>query len=214
MVSDRYDTSGSSEGKYQPGSDGQVLLNKLGITDSSEMDEIELDLLDQLNEALLEEISEDQAITSEDLREWHRRWLGNVYEWAGRDRTVNMSKGDFHFAASHLVPKLMQDFNDKFLAIYTPCDGMEEDQLIDALAIVHTEFILIHPFREGNGRLSRLLANVMSLQSGQPLLDYSYMDERKQEYFGAIQAGLDNYEPMKDMFRRVLHVSQQNAAGG
>ena len=213
IMTDRYDTSGSSEGRYQPGSDDQVLVNKLGISDHSEMEEVELDLLDQLTGALLEEVSEDQTITAMNLCEWHRRWLGNVYEWAGQYRSVNMSKGDFHFAASHLVPKLMQDFNDKYLAIYTPCNGMDEKQLIDALAKIHIEFILIHPFREGNGRLSRFLANMMSLQAGQPLLDFSYMDEKKQEYFSAIQAGLDNYDPMKEMFTQVLRVSQQNAGG-
>ena len=51
----------------------------------------------------------------------------------------------------------------------------------------------------------------MALQAEQPLLDFSYMDNNKDEYFSAIQAGLDNEEPMKEMFRRVLLASQQNA---
>ena len=210
-MTDRYDTYGNPEGRYQPGSDDQVLLNKLDITNPAEMDDIELDLLDQLSEAILEELSEDQTITSVDLCEWHRRWLGNVYTWAGQYRSVNIAKDDFHFAASHLIPKLMQEFNDQYLAIYTPCTAMNEEQLIVALAVTHIELVLIHPFREGNGRLTRLLANVMALQAGQPLLDFSYMDENKQDYFLAIQAGLDNYEPMKEMFRRVLHASRLSA---
>ena len=212
IVADRYDTSGNPERRYQPGSDDQVLLNKLDITNPSEMEDIELDLLDQLSVAILDEVSEDQTITVDDLCEWHRRWLGNVYTWAGQYRSVNMAKDEFHFAASHLIPKLMQAFNDKYLAAYTPCAGMDEEQLITALAVLHIELILIHPFREGNGRLSRLLANMMALQAGQPLLDFSYMDEHKQDYFTAIQAGLDNYEPMKEMFRRVLHASRQSAS--
>ena len=71
----------------------------------------------------------------------------------------------------------------------------------------------MHPFKEGNGRLSRLLAVVMALQAGQPLLDFSYMDNNKDRYFLAIQAGLDNDQPMKDMFRQVLRDSQQNVTG-
>ncbi len=122
-----------------------------------------------------------------------------------------MGKGDFQFATAHLIPKLMQDFSEKYLATCTPCNHMDEKQLIDALARVHIEFVLIHPFREGNGRLSRLLANVMALQAGQPLLDFSYLDEHKAAYFVAVQAGLDNYVPMKEMFRQALRVSQQNA---
>lgn len=210
-LTDRYDTSSTPEGQFQPDSDNQVLRNKLGITDPAEMDDIELDLLVQLTESVLEEVVEDQTITARDLSEWHRRWLGNVFEWAGRFRCVNMGKGDFHFAAAHLVPKLMEEFSQKYLTLYTPCNQMDESKLVDALAIVHIEFVLIHPFREGNGRLSRLLAIVMALQAGQPLLDFSYFDEHKTEYFAAIQAGLDDSEPMKEMFRQVLRVSQKNA---
>jgi cell filamentation protein len=49
---------------------------------------------------------------------------------------------------------------------------MDEEQLIAAVAITHVELILIHPFREGNGRLSRLLADVMAVQGGYKPLDY------------------------------------------
>jgi len=209
---DRYDTTSSPEGQFQPGSDDKVLLNKLGITDPPEMDEIELDLLEQLGNAVLNEVEADQTINVAGLCEWHRRWLGNVYEWAGQYRTVNMGKGDFQFAASHLIPKLMDDFNDKFLSVYMPCNGMNEEQLIDAMAKVHIEYILVHPFREGNGRLSRLLATVMALQEGQPLLDFTFMDKNKDKYFAAIQAGLDDARPMKEIFRRVLLDSRRNVS--
>ncbi len=212
-MNNRYDTTGIPEGQFQPDSNGRVLRNKPGVADPAEMDDIELDLLEQLTECVLDEVTEDQKITIQNLNEWHQRWLGNVYEWAGKYRSVNMSKGEFQFAAAHLIQKLMQEFDSKFLAAYTPCNRMGEDELVDALAVVHVEFVLLHPFREGNGRLSRLLANVMALQAGQPILDFSYLDEHKNEYFRAIQAGLDNYEPMKEMFRRVLHVSQQVAGG-
>ena len=197
--------------EFQPDSNDQVLLNKLEVTDSSEMDDIELDLLEQLTKAILDEVEEDQMIKADVLCEWHRRWLGNVYEWAGNYRSVNMGKDDFQFAAAHLIPKLMQDLNEQFLDVYTPCKDMDEEQLVEALAKVHIEYILVHPFREGNGRLSRLLANIMALQAEQPMLDFTYMDNNKIEYFTAIQAGLDNDKPMKEIFRRVLHASQQGA---
>ena len=69
------------------------------------------------------------------------------------------------------------------------------------IAVVHIELILIHPFREVNGRLSRLLANVMALQAGWPELDYTPWDEYKTDYFAAIQAGLSDHEPMKGLVR-------------
>lgn len=212
-MTDRYDTNSSIEGQFQPGSDGSVLLNKLCITHSDEMNDVELDLLIQLTDAVLDDVTDEQIITSTDLCEWHHHWLGHVYEWAGQYRLVNIGKAEFHFAAAHLIPKLMQALDDKFLSVTMPCKGMDDEQLVDALAKVHIEFILIHPFREGNGRFSRLLANIMALQAGQPLLDFSAMDDNKQRYFAAIQAGLDDYGPMKTIFRQVLHETQQNADG-
>jgi cell filamentation protein len=177
------------------------------------MDAIELSLLEQLTTAVLGEVEAGQVITSDDLCEWHRRWLGNVYGWAGQYRTVNMGKGEFQFAAAHLIPRLMQTFNDRFLAIYTPCNQMHESELVEAIAKIHIEFILVHPFREGNGRLSRLLANMMSLQADLPMLDFSYVDNNKNDYFLAIQAGMDNDKPMREIFRQVLQDSLKNAAG-
>jgi cell filamentation protein len=57
--------------------------------------------------------------------------------------------------------------------------------------------ILIHPFREGNGRLSRLLADVMAVQAGRGPLDYSCWDADKAAYFAAIQRGMSrDYAPM------------------
>ncbi len=206
-MTDKYDTSRSAEGQFQPGSQGDVLLNKLGITDMEEMNEVELRLLNKLTRTLLEEIEVDQRISVADLCEWHRRWLGNVFSWAGQYRSVNMAKQDFQFAAAHLIQKLMQKYETEFLNEYTPCEGMDEEQLVEALANVHLEFILIHPFREGNGRLGRLLATVMALQAGRPPLDFTYLTEHKGEYIQAIHAGLDNIEPMKVLFRRVLQRS-------
>ena len=81
---------------------------------------------------------------------------------------------------------------------------MSEDRLVEAIAVVHVELILIHPFREGNGRLSRLLANVMALQADRPALDYTRWDENRTDYFAAIQAGLIDYEPMKRLIRQAL----------
>jgi cell filamentation protein len=131
---DRYDTSGNTEGLFQPGSDDKVLLNQLGIICADEIDEIELDLLVQLTAAVLDEVTEDQIIKADDLCEWHRRWLGQVNKWAGRYRTVNMGKSEFQFVVTHLIPQLMHKLEDSFLLVYMPCKGMQDEQLIDALA--------------------------------------------------------------------------------
>ena len=88
---------------------------------------------------------------------------------------------------------------------------MSEDQLAEAIAVVHVELVLIHPFRDGNGRLSRLLSSVMALQAGRRQLDYTTWDERKAKYIGAVQAGMTDYGPMIGLVRRVLRETEGNA---
>ena len=80
------------------------------------------------------------------------------------------------------------------------------NELIHALAAIHVELLLIHPFREGNGRLARMLASLMALQAELPPLDFGMVKGRKkQEYFIAVQAGLDrNYGPMEKIFDEVI----------
>ena len=100
----------------------------------------------------------------------------------------------------------MKELGKEELKKFTPCcfDSLEE--IVTAIAITHTEFILIHPFREGNGRLGRLLAWLMGFQAGLPLLDFSGIKgKKKKEYFSAVRAGIDkNYEPMKKIFSGVI----------
>lgn len=194
-MADRYDTA--DQDATEPGSDGQVLRNKLGITRAADMDEAELVLLEDLYENILTDDLPDRQLTANDIKTWHRRWLGNVYDWAGQERAVNMGKQGFQFASAHLIPALLDQFEERCLGVFTPCHGMKDADLHAAIATTHVEFILIHPFREGNGRLSRLLADVMACQAGHNPLDYSTWDADKQAYIGAIHAGLGgDYGPM------------------
>lgn len=200
----RYHVS-SSEGLYEQDSGNQVLANKLGITVSDDMDEAELALLEKLYQFVFEEQFPERQLSVAMLKSWHRRWLGNVYDWAGQERTVNISKGGFMFAPSAQLPKLLNEFDTKYLFQYTPCSGMNEEQLITAIAIIHVELILIHPFREGNGRLTRLLADVMAVQGGYKPLDYQRWEQNKTQYISAIHSGVSmDYEPMKYWVEEVL----------
>ena len=205
MNGKRYQVSGS-QGRFQPGSNDEVLENRLAITSSVEMDELELGLLIQLYDLILLSNLPERRLTLADLKSWHRQWLGNVYGWAGDERSVDMSKAGFMFAAVAQVPRLLLKFEQDCLARFTPCHrSMTRQQLIEAIAITHVELILIHPFREGNGRLSRLLADVMVVQAGHEPLDYSYWDDNKAAYIAAIHAGLAcNYQPMQALVGCIL----------
>jgi cell filamentation protein len=206
-MSTRYQTTGP-EGEHEPGSDGEVLRNLVGITSADDMDELELRLLEALYDEVLVQNLPNRALTVADLKHWHRLWLGNVYAWAGQERSVNLGKGGFQFATAGLLPGLLDDFERQCLATWTPCDKLAPDQVIHASAVTHVELIVIHPFREGNGRLSRLLADVMAVQAGHEPLDYSGWEQHKGAYIGAIHARFSgNYEPMAQF------VAQAMAAG-
>ena len=202
----RYDTSGLVEGQFEPGSRRRVLRNLIDINRKRAMDAVESTELLHTTERLISLYDGNRRFNVADLCTMHKEWLGRIYEWAGNYRQVNLAKGGFPFAAAHLIPKLMDQFEKQCLAVYTPCRMPRRNERIHALAVVHVELLLIHPFREGNGRLARLLASLMALQAGSPILDFGMLKGgRKQEYFMAIQCGLDrHYGPMEKIFGEVI----------
>lgn len=203
---DRYDASGLIEAQFEAGSRRRVLRNLLGIKSKREMDRIEA--REQLGalEYLSGTYDIDHRFIAADICRIHKIWFGGIYEWAGKYRQVNLSKGDFHFAAAAQIPKLMGVFENGPLSEFTPCGINTITEITKALAVVHTELILIHPFREGNGRTARLLSILMGLQAGLPPLDFSgILSRRKKEYLTAIQSGLGhNHKPMEEIFKSVI----------
>ena len=148
----------------------------------------------------------DHVFTADDICTVHRIWLESIYVWAGQYRQVIMSKGDFTFAFPAQIPRLMAELGNKLLSRRTPCRAGSLAALAEVLAVVHVELLLIHPFREGNGRIARLLAVLMALQAGMPYLDFSKIKgKKKNEYFAAVRAGIDrNYDPMSEIFKGLL----------
>lgn len=206
---DRYDVSGLAEAQFEPGSDGLVLKNLLGISLSAEMDVAEANALAAAVDSLVRLYDEEHRFTAGDICEFHRIWLGGIYTWAGEYRQVNVSKGDFMFAIAGRIPALMAEFERDVLSRCTPCKFATQKEIVRALAEAHVELVLIHPFREGNGRISRALSTLMALQAGLPLLDFSPITgEKKEGYFAAVRAGLDrNYRPMEKIFAGVIERS-------
>lgn len=205
----RYDVSDLPEAQLEPGSNEQVLKNRLGITSSRQMDEAEARALERATIGLVGKYDERHRFTAADIREIHKTWLGEIYEWAGEYRRVNVSKGDFPFAASSRVPSLMEELERGTLSRYTPCNFRERADVAQALAETHVELVLIHPFREGNGRVARILSILMALQAGLPLLNFSSIaEEKKQAYIAAVQAGMDkNYKAMERLFTEIIERS-------
>jgi len=204
MIS-RYDAMGI-EAEFEPGSRGRVLRNMLGIRRVGDMQQAETDALVAVTRWAVGRFDVAYRFTADDLCELHRQWLGDIYEWAGRYRNVNIAKGGFMFAAAPQVPRLMAEFERKELAAETPCAHMDAPQLARALARTHAELVIIHPFREGNGRCARLLAYLMALQAGLPTLDFDLLAGRgKKAYIAAIHAAFSgNYAPLEERFAAVI----------
>jgi cell filamentation protein len=207
--SGRYDVSGLTEAQFEPGSRSRVLKNLLGIRSVREMEDAETAALKLAMERFIATYDEHHRFTADDICHMHERWLGGIYAWAGAYRQVNVSKNGFPFAAAGRVPALMVEFSRTTLAKRTPCRPAGLEDIAAALAETHVEIVLIHPFREGNGRIARALATLMALQAGLPPLDFTSIAGRwKKAYFAAVQAGMDrNYEPMTSILTEVIRRS-------
>lgn len=202
----RYEETGFVEGQHEPGSRRRVLRNLLGIKKKREIERVELREQLRATEELIDTYSPDHRFTADDIRRIHRIWFHPIYAWAGEYRKVNMTKGGFTFAVAAQIPRLMASFEKDLLRKYTPCRGKNTEEIVHALAVVHTEFVLIHPLREGNGRVARMPATLMGLQAGLPALDFSGIrGRRRKEYFAAVQAGVArDYRPMEKIFTAVI----------
>lgn len=214
--SHKYDAFGSVEAQFEPGSRGRVLKNLLGIKKKREMDVLEAEAQDRVLAEVIGEYDISHRFTAKDICAMHKAWLGSIYSWAGKYRNVNISKDGFSFAAAKHIPALMQEFEKSVLREFTPCQFASIDDVAKAIAVVHVELVLIHPFREGNGRVARILAILMALQAGLPPLNFAGIKGKKrEEYFAAVRAGLSrNYEPMVKVFNAVIVRSLKIAKKG
>jgi cell filamentation protein len=199
---------------WQPGSRRRVLRNRLGITRVRKLQDAELEAYIRAEDHLIRQFSAAHSFSAEDICNIHRVFLGPVYEWAGHYRDVNLSKGGFPFASALAIPHAMQELQDKHLTALTPCTPGPIPSVAQKIAVVHTEFLLIHPFREGNGRTARLLAVLMAYQAGLPGLSFDFIGSRGgefQRYVAAIQAGMaNNYSPMQAILERAIEGALKN----
>src|SRR5690554_7823809 len=98
-----------------------------------------------------------------------------------------MSKGDFRFAAATFLTQQIKPFEANFLSKYDQVDGYSQSELVSFLAAMHAEFILIHPFREGNGKMPRLLNDVFATKAAYQTLDYQLSHPHTDYYSSSIQ---------------------------
>lgn len=213
MASTRYAAAGM-ESEFQPGSRGRVLRNLLGITRVREMEEVESQALTAAQRVALEIYGPNHRFTPADIRRLHRMWLGSIYPWAGKYRTVNIGKGGFQFAHAPLIPRLMAALGREVLRRHTPCGNASDVTVARSLAEVHAELILIHPFRDGNGRVARLLTLLMASQAGlAPPSLRALAGGGKSRYVQAVHAAMGcDYAPLEKLFASAIERTRRRAS--
>jgi len=178
--------------------EGELFPNLLNLSSRDEIDKAEFEgfLLAELS--LTEELNSRTKLNIKYIKRIHKLSLGHLYSFAGKFRTVNMSKGGFLFPAAKFISQNMDNFENEIL-LSLPAKYESNQALIKDIAKVHGEFLFIHPFIEGNGRTARVLANLMVRKQGFKGLNFEKITEKVfPEYVIVVQSVADkNYEPME-----------------
>lgn len=163
-------------------SQGSILPNLLGLYTEKQVNESEFEGFLKAEIYFTENLSPRTKFNKTFILKIHKMALSHLYSFAGKLRDVNMSKGGFPFAAAKFLPETMSAFENEILStLPNKYEGREE--LIKDIAVVHGELLFIHPFREGNGRTARLLANLMSRKAGYDGLMFEKIGKKEFEKY-------------------------------
>jgi len=169
-----------------------MLENKLGITNSAELAREEeriskLRALELFDNGMLSSV---KAGTVEALRLIHRHLFCDIYDFAGEIRTVNIAKGSFRFAPIMYLDAVLQSI-----------ERMPESSF-DEIIEKYVEMNVAHPFREGNGRATRIwLDHMLRCEIGQ-VIDWSMVD--KEDYLLAMERSPVRDTEIKHVLRQAL----------
>lgn len=164
-----------------------TLQNKLGITDSSEQAREEEKISKKKAAWLFESGTLDNldAGTFEALSEIHRILFEDIYEFAGIIRTENIAKGGFRFAPVMYLKASLENI-----------EKMPQSNF-DEIVEKYVEMNVAHPFRDGNGRSTRIWLDLILKKEIKQVIDWSQVD--KNDYLMAMERS-----PLKDI--EIKHV--------
>ncbi|HEY6170615.1 MAG TPA: Fic family protein [Candidatus Kapabacteria bacterium] len=190
-------------GKYHvPSQESEILPNLLGLTTSQDIQREEFEGVLLATSIIVNEVSDETVFDLGFIYRIHTLAFGELYEFAGKLRTVNVSKDGFVFPAAMYLEETMLTFERTMLLTLDKSYG-DKDEALNMIAQIHAELLFIHPFSEGNGRVARILADAMATKYGMPLWNFDPIyKSRMDEYVLAVQgAAASDYEPMKELFR-------------
>jgi len=164
-----------------------ILTNKLGITDQIELAKAEEKVSKQKAKQLFDsgDINKVEVGKFSGLAFIHGYLFEDIYDFAGKIRDVNIAKGDFRFA-----PLMYLEASLKHI------DAMPQSTF-DEIIEKYVEMNVAHPFREGNGRTTRIWLDLMLKKEIRQVVDWNRVD--KEEYLSAMQRC-----PVKDLEIKVL----------
>jgi len=152
----------------------EVPYNKLGITDSEELHEIERELLEEAYQVFNTELSDESVFDEAYFKSLHRRTFEGLYEWAGKYRDFNMVKGNSRFCQGLYVETSSQKlFAELVKENYLKDTRFSKEEFVQKLAYFKGELIALHPFYELNGRITRLFFDMLVRYNGYQYIDYS-----------------------------------------
>ena len=164
-----------------------MLENKLGITNEVELNKEEerITKLKALELFDTNKINDLEVGTTVGLIEIHKYLFSDIYEFAGKIRNVNLTKGNFRFAPAMYLKEALNKI-----------DNMPEDNF-DNIIKKYIEMNVAHPFREGNGRSTRIWLDMMLKKKLTKVVDWSKVN--KEEYLLAMERS-----PIKDTEINIL----------
>lgn len=159
-----------------------VLQNKLGITDSAELAREEERISKKKAAELFESGYLDglKAGTYSTLAEIHKYLFDEIYDFAGKMRDVNLAKGNFRFASAMYLKAALESI-----------DAIPQSTF-DEIIQKYVEMNIAHPFREGNGRSTRIWLDLILKKELHMVIDWSKVD--KNDYLLAMERS-----PIKDI---------------
>ena len=152
-----------------------LLKNKLGITDSIKLAKVEEKITKLKAKQLFEKgkLNSFEVGTFKGLSEIHKALFEDIYDFAGKIRTENISKSNFRFASAMYLKEALKQI-DKM-----PQSNFEE--IIDK----YIEMNIAHPFREGNGRNTRIWLDMILKKEIGKVVDWSKVN--KEDYLLAME---------------------------
>ncbi|EPD0885563.1 protein adenylyltransferase Fic [Staphylococcus pseudintermedius] len=164
-----------------------MLENKLGLTNQVELAKVEEKLSKQKAKELYDcgKINEIEVGTFKGLSEIHEFLFSDIYDFAGKIRSVNIAKGNFRFAPVMYLEHSLQHIDQM------PQTSFEE------IIKKYVEMNIAHPFREGNGRSTRIWLDLILKEELQKVVDWNLID--KADYLSAMERS-----PINDLEIRYL----------